>query len=776
MKSTTIIFLMLFMRVCFLAAQQENVTLSGYVRDASSGEELLGATVLVKGSQEGAVTNLYGFYSISLKPGQYEIHVSFLGYETGILAIQLLGDSNQSIELLPNSLSLEAVEVTADSKEDRILEVGSGIEKVSMEQMRKMPKLLGEVDIIRNIQLLPGISTVGEGTSGFNVRGGGADENLILLDEAPVFNAAHVMGFFSVFNSDAIKDVKIYKGGLPAQYGGRLSSVLDVRQLEGNSKKLGVKGGIGLLSSRLTVEGPIQKDKTSFLVSGRRSYMDVFSRLSGDEELKENSLYFYDFNAKLNHKFTESDRVFFSYYSGKDVMKLGNLFSSSWGNNTMTFRWNHIFSPRLFSNITVTNSNYHYNLTGNHGPDAWDWVSNILNRTFKADAAYFVSSNRTIDFGAQVNVQEYVPGTIIPLGEKSAVRRMEMAKEYALESGVYVSWDEKFNEQWKMQAGIRYADFRRMGGSQFIYRDGLKDREAIIDTLSFSKTQRMASYYGVEPRTNVSFTPNGHTAFKASYHRANQFVHLISNTNAPSPIDVWKPSNAYLKPAQVDQVSLAWVKGMRNNRFELVVESYFKDYSRIVDFKDGAQLQFNEALETEILEGIGRAYGLEASIEKKEGRFTGRLSYTLSRSERKVEGINEGNWYRANFDKPHDLSIFGLYQWNKKWDFSANFVLASGRPFTQPIAKYEWDGITLPIMGERNAHRIPTYHRLDIAANLNPEGKRGSWSFGLYNVYARRNAYSIFFRQRENSIQTEAVRLSILGSVIPSVTYNFKFY
>jgi hypothetical protein len=595
------------------------------------------------------------------------------------------------------------------------------------------------------------------------------------LDEAPVFNAAHVMGFFSVFNADAIKDVKIYKGGLPAQYGGRLSSVLDVRQLEGNSKKLGVKGGIGLLSSRLTVEGPIQKDKTSFLVSGRRSYMDVFTRLSGDSELKDNSLYFYDFNAKLNHKFSDSDRVFFSYYSGKDVMKLGDLFSSSWGNNTMTFRWNHIFNPRLFTNITLTNSNYFYNITGDHGPDSWDWVSNILNRTFKADAAYFVSSNRTIDFGVQSNLQAYVPGTIIPLSEKSAVRRLEMAKEYALESGLYVSWDEKFNEQWKMQAGVRYADFRRMGGSQFIYRDGLIDQEAIIDTLNFVKTQTMASYNGIEPRLNVSFTPNGQTAIKASYHRANQFVHLISNTNAPSPIDVWKPSNAYLKPAQVDQISLGFVRGIKDNAFELVLESYYKDYRRILDFKDGAQLQFNEALETETLEGIGRAYGLEASIEKKEGRLTGRISYTLSRSERKVKGINNGEWYRANFDKPHDLSIFGLYQLNKKWDFSANFVLASGRPFTQPIGKYEWDGMTLPVMGERNAHRIPTYHRLDIAANLSPEGKRGSWSFGLYNVYARRNAYSIFFRQQENSNQTEAVRLSILASVIPSVTYNFKF-
>ncbi|EOZ91599.1 TonB-dependent receptor [Indibacter alkaliphilus LW1] len=775
MYKTITIFLMLFLHVCLLMAQQEKMTLSGYVRDASTGEELLGATVLIRGTSEGAVTNLYGFYSISIRPDQYYLQVSYMGFESKTIEIELQADLNLSIELMPSNLSLEMVEVSAIAKDEKILEIGSGIERVSMEQMRKMPKLLGEVDLIRNIQLLPGISTVGEGTSGFNVRGGGADENLILLDEAVVFNAAHVMGFFSVFNSDAIKDVKIYKGGLPAQYGGRLSSVLDVRQLEGNSKKLQVKGGIGLLSSRLTVEGPIQKDKTSFLLAGRRSYMDVFTKLSGDEELKNNNLYFYDFNAKVNHKFSDKDRIFLSYYSGKDVMKLGDLFSSSWGNNTMTFRWNHVFNPRLFTNITVTNSNYFYHIIGSHGPDAWDWKSSILNQTFKADAAYFVNPNRTIDFGLQSNMQDYVPGTIVPTSEESAVNFLEMAKEHAIESGAYVSWNEKINEQWKFEVGLRYVDFRRLGGTQYIYQDGVMERDAIIDSVSFSRHQTMARYNGLEPRFNLSFTPNKTTAIKASFHRANQFVHLISNTNSPSPIDVWKPSNAYLKPAQVDQVSLGLVRGIQNNNFELVVEGYYKDYRRVLDFKDGARLTFNETLETEVLEGIGRAYGLEASVEKKEGRFTGRISYTLSRSERKVNGINQGEWYRANFDKPHDLSIYGLYQLNKKWDFSANFVLASGRPFTQPIGKYEWEGMILPVIGERNAHRIPTYHRLDISANLNPEGKRGSWSFGLYNVYARRNAYSIFFRQQEASPQTEAVRLSILGSVIPSVTYNFKF-
>ncbi|WP_157972206.1 TonB-dependent receptor [Pleomorphovibrio marinus] len=775
MKKTTITLLMFLLNLNLLIAQQEKVILSGYVRDGTSGEELLGATVLVLGSQEGAITNLYGFYSLQLTPGIHRVQVSYMGYESHVSEVLTDKPTNLNIELMPADYALETVEVSAIANDEKILEIGSGIERVSMEQMRKMPKLFGEVDLIRNIQLLPGISTVGEGTSGFNVRGGGADENLILLDEATVFNAAHVMGFFSVFNSDAIKDVKIYKGGLPAQYGGRLSSVLDVRQLEGNSKKLNVKGGIGLLSSRLTVEGPILKDKTSFLVAGRRSYMDVFTRLSGDEELKNNNLYFYDFNAKINHKFSDKDRVFLSYYSGNDVMKLGDLFSSNWGNNTMTLRWNHVFNPKLFTNITVTNSSYFYHIMGSHGPDSWDWKSSILNQNFKADAAYFVNPNRTIDFGFQTNMQDYVPGTIVPTGEESAVNAIEMAKEYAIESGAYVSWNEKINDRWKVELGVRYVDFRRLGGRQYLYQGEVKEREAIVDSLSFSRYQTMASYNGIEPRFNLSYTPNRETALKASFHRANQFVHLISNTTSPSPIDVWKPSNAYLRPAQVDQVSVALVRGLFNNNVELVVESYYKDYRRVVDFKDGARLEFNETLETEVLEGIGRAYGLEASLEKKEGRFTGRISYTLSRSERKIAGINQGQWYRANFDKPHDLSVYGLYQLNKKWDFSANFVLASGRPFTQPVGKYKWDGMVLPVMGDRNAHRIPVYHRLDIAANLNPEGKRGSWSFGLYNVYARRNAYSVFFRQQENSTQTEAVRLSVLGSVLPSVTYNFKF-
>ncbi|HSJ68660.1 MAG TPA: TonB-dependent receptor [Anditalea sp.] len=775
MQKTVILLIFCFLRVCFLvAAQQEKITLSGYVRDASSGEELLGASVLVKGTGDGSVTNHYGFYSLQIAEGNQILQFSYMGYETQTVTLSLDQNTTFSIELHQTDYSMEMVEVIDIAKDERIMEIGSGIERVSMDQLRKMPKLMGEVDIIRNIQMLPGITTVGEGTSGFNVRGGGADENLILLDEAPVFNAAHVMGFFSVFNSDAIKDVKIYKGGLPAKYGGRLSSVLDVRQLEGNQKKFGAKGGIGLLSSRLTLEGPIQKDRSSFLISGRRSYLDMFSLLSSDEELKNSGLYFYDLNAKVNHKISDKDRIFLSYYSGKDVLNLGDLFSSSWGNNTSTFRWNHIFNPKLFTNVTLTNSKYFYNIEGSQGADSWDWVSNIVNRTFKVDAAYFVSPSRTIDFGFQTNIQDYLPGIINPKGEKSAVNRLEMQKEYALESGLYLSWDERFSDQWKMQLGVRYADFRRLGGTQFIYQDGIKDREAIIDTLHFARNETMASYNGIEPRLNLSYTPNNRTAIKASYHRANQFVHLISNTNAPSPIDIWKPSNAYMKPAQVDQISFALVRGIKDNTFELVVESYYKDYRRIQEFKDGGQLLFNSTLETEILEGIGRAYGLEASIEKKEGRFTGRLSYTLSRSERKVQGINQGEWYRANFDKPHDLNVFGLYQLNKKWDFSANFVIASGRPFTQPIGKYELDGITMPIIGERNAHRIPTYHRLDIAANLSPEGKRHSWSFGLYNAYSRRNAYSIFFRQQENSTLNEAVRLSILGSVIPSVTYNFK--
>jgi hypothetical protein len=757
-------------------AQEARSVLSGHVKDASTGEDLIGATVRIPGSNTGAVSNQYGYFSLNLPRTVHEVQVSYIGYEPQLLHVAMDQDRNVVVLLEPEGIAMETVVISAESSEvDRIQEIGMSVERVSISQLQKMPKLLGEVDLIRNITLMPGISTIGEGTSGFNVRGGGADENLILLDEAPVYNAAHVMGFFSVFNPDAIKDAKIYKGGLPAMYGGRLSSVLDVRQLDGNKNNFEAYGGIGNLSSRLAISGPIQKGRTSFLVAGRRSYLDQFARFSNNEDTRNSGIFFYDLNTKINHVISEKDKIYFSYYLGKDHMKLADMFKTQWGNSTTTFRWNHIFNPRLFSNLTVLGSKYDYKIGVYDGANAFEWKSNIGNQAVKYDVTFFITPETTLDFGIHSAKQEFEPGTVTPSGEESGINPMLMPKEKALESALYVSIDQKISEKLKVQAGLRLADFRRLGGVQYVYENDVFDREAIIDTLDFGRWGQMANFLRLEPRMNLSYQLDNQTVIKGSYHHTNQFVQLVSNTSSPSPIDIWKPANNYIQPSQVHQIALGMVKTSASKKYEFLLEGFYKNYNHINEFKNGAQLTFNRTLETEILKGIGRAYGMEVSAEKKQGRLTGRISYTLSKSERKVEGINQGNWYNANFDKPHDLSAFAIFELNKKWNFSANFVYATGRPLTMVVGRYEHHGRTFPIMGERNAHRIPDYHRLDISANLQPEGKKGTWSFGLYNAYSRRNPYSIFFRPNENGDGTEAVRLSILGSVMPSVTYNFKF-
>ncbi|MFN7118290.1 MAG: TonB-dependent receptor [Saprospiraceae bacterium] len=771
----------LFLMTALSGFAQEKVTLSGHIRDASNGEQLIGANVFLKDQGTGASTNVYGFYSLSVAPGTYEVLVSYLGFQNKTLQVELTANKTLDIELDPEGVVINEVVVTAKQADRNVQDIEMSVERLNAAQIRQIPQVLGEADLIRSIQLLPGVSTVGEGATGFNVRGGNVDQNLILLDEATVYNSSHLFGLFSVFNVDAIKDAKLYKGGIPARYGGRLSSVLDVRQRDGNKKNLAASGGIGLIASRLTVEGPIQKDESSFMIAGRRSYGDLFLKLTPD--LNDNVVYFYDLNAKVNFKLGEKDHLYLSGYFGKDVFNFGDDFASDWGNTTASLRWNHLFSSKLFANFTAIYSDYGYSFGVPDGTQAFDWDSRIFNHVLKGDLSYFFSPTSKLEFGAEGNYYRFHPGNARGVGSESIFNEINIQHQYALEAAAYISYEHEPIKNLTLQYGLRYSLFQRLGKENiYLYENGVPtDKNAIIDTVAYGSWEPIKTFSAPEPRFSANYVLNNENSIKFSYNRMQQYIHLVSNTTSATPVDIWTPSGKYVKPATVDQVALGYFRNFKNNMYEASVEGFYKNFKNLLDFKDGAELLLNETLETELLTGNGRAYGLELSVRKNEGVLTGWISYTLSRSERKVPGINEDEYYPSNYDKTHNLSITGAYKLNEKWNFSANFAYATGRPITYPESRYEYDGIIIPHYGNRNGARVPDYHRLDIGAQYipNPDSQKrwkSSWDFGIYNVYGRRNAYSIFFRQNEdNPLQTEAVRLSIFGSLLPYVTYNFSF-
>ncbi|MEM9830064.1 MAG: TonB-dependent receptor [Bacteroidota bacterium] len=770
--------------------RQEKVTISGYVTDAATGEELIGATVYVQELEIGTVTNVYGYYSLSVPPGEYTIGLSYIGYQRQNLTVPIEESQTLNVEMLSEEVQLQEIVVTAAEVVPEVQEIEMSTAKVDIQTIQKMPALLGEVDVIRSIQLLPGVSTVGEGAPGFNVRGGSIDQNLILLDEAPVFSSSHLLGFFSVFNPDAIKDIKLYKGGIPARYGGRLSSVLDVRQKEGNTKKFGLKGGIGLISSRLLVEGPIQKDKSSFMVAGRRSYGDLFLRLSNNEDINNSIVYFYDLNTKVNYKINDRNRIYLSGYFGRDVFggAVENL-RFDWGNRTGTIRWNHLFNDKLFSNFTAIYSDYNYQLAfADEGTDAtleeFEWQSGVTNRNLQADFTYFPSPSSTIDFGVSGIYYDFNPGSVkIRTSDEPAEFPLDLDEEHAIEAAAYFNHEKKFGDRVTVQYGLRYSAFANVGRRDvFEYQNGNPSPEnPVTDTVSYGAGEIIEFYNGWEPRFSINYSLSEQTALKASYNRMFQYIQLVSNTTAATPIDIWAPANQYIRPAIVDQVALGYFRNFRQNTYEFSAEVYYKNFQDLIDFRNGAELILNETLETELLSGTGRAYGLELLLKKREGRWTGWLSYTLARTERQVDGINNNEYYPSNFDKPHDVSLVLNYNISEKWNASANFAYMTGRPTTPPSGRFVYEGIVVPDYTSRNGARTPDYHRLDLSVNYEPPPKpgrrwRNSWNFGVYNVYARRNPYSVFFRpSEENPAITEAVQLSIFANIIPSVTYNFTF-
>ena len=784
MKQFSTFLLLLVLTIPAMAEFAGVVTLSGYLKNKANGEALIGATVFIPELKTGVITNPYGFYSISVVPGTYSVNFSFIGYQTQSPSVNLTTSKQLNIMLEEETKQIDEVVVTGEKKNRNVENLQMSMEKVQVKMIKKLPSFMGEIDIIKSITLLPGIQNGGEGSSGLYVRGGGPDENLMILDEAPVYNASHLLGFFSVFNSDAINDVQVYKGGIPAEYGGKASSVIDIRMKDGNSQKLGVNGGIGNISSRLTVEAPIIKDKWSFIISGRRTYADYLGKLMGVEQLKENQLYFYDLNLKTNAQINAKNRVYLSAYTGSDYFKVGESIYMKWGNLTSTARWNHLFTDKLFSNTSLIFSRYNYNLgVPGSGADQFDWTSQISDYNFKEDFSWYLNSKNKLTLGFNLIYHHFEPGQV-DANEKSYFTDLKLANYNALDNSVYISNEQAIGSRLTMRYGLRYSYFQQIGKGkvrEYLHPDQPNEKE-VIGTIEYGSGKLVPpAYHNLEPRLALKYMLNPESSIKASYNRMVQNLHLISNTNSPTPLDIWLPSSTYIKPLIANQVGLGYFRNFKKNMFETSAEVYYKKMENVIDYVDGAELFLKENLETELLHGSGYAYGLELYAKKQEGRLTGWLSYTLARSMRKIPGINEGKAYPSSYDRTHNVSLVANYDLSKRWNFSTSWIFATGNPTSYPIAKYDVQGNTMYYYAARNSNRIPDYHRLDISFTYdfkkNERRKvKQSINFSIYNLYARRNAYSVTFRQNDdNPNVSEATRLSIIGSMIPSVTYNFNF-
>ncbi len=787
-KKTLILLFLLFAFTTSFA--QDRFTLSGIISDAKSNETLIGVNIASKNTKAFTVTNEYGFYSLTLPKGEYEISISYVGFQTIEETISLTENTKRNYSLSDSGQQLQEVVITEKSKSN-ISKPEMSVNKMSIATIKQMPVVLGEVDVLKAILFLPGVTNAGEGQSGFNVRGGGADQNLILLDEATIFNSSHVFGFFSVFNPDAIKDLKLYKGGIPARFGGRASSVLDIYQKDGNSKDFHVNGGIGLISSRLLAEGPIVKDKGSFLVGGRASYAHLFLKLTDNK----NVAYFYDLNTKLNYKLNKNNNVYVSGYFGRDIFSLNQSFTNTYGNSTLNLRWNHLYSDKVFSNLSMIYSDYYYGLQLDFV--GFNWNSGIKNYNLKYDFKYYASDKLKLSYGANAIYYNFNPGTIEPINATSGINFKQLDKKYALEPALYIDAEQKLTDKLAVNYGLRYSLFYRLGNSTVnlytndqpvSYDADLKiyEKAKPIGTEYFGRNKTMANFNNFEPRLSVAYEFNTNQSVKASYNRMVQYLQLVSNTSSPTPLDVWTPSDRYIKPQFADQVAVGYFSNLADGKYSIEVESYYKKIKNRMDYIDGADLIANEAIEQVILNGEMRSYGLELLVRKNTGKLNGWIAYTISKSQQKTPGrtpnevgINNGDWYRSAYDKLHNLAVTSTYNLNKKWTLGANFTLQTGQPVTYPNGQYVYQGVTIPSYGLRNENSLPTYHHLDFSATYIPKpdkkkGRQGEWVFSIYNIYGRKNAASISFRQNQDTGSNEAIKLSIFG-IVPSVSYNFKF-
>lgn len=783
-------FLTLFLFAFQQVSYSQNYTISGYIVDASNGETLIGAEVYLENTTLGTTTNVYGFYSLTVPSQDYNVIARYLGYKDYIIPVSLTANRTIDIELEFASNTLDEVVITAEEKDQNVRDVQMSVNKLDIQTIAKIPTLLGETEVLRSIQLLPGVTSVGEGAAGFNVRGGSIDQNLVLLDESPVYNSSHLFGFFSVFNPDAIKDVKLYKGGIPARYGGRLSSILDVRMKEGNNKQLEVNGGIGTIFSRLSVEAPIVKDKSSFIIAGRRSYIDVLAGPFLPEEQKGTVLNFYDLTMKTNYKFSDKDQIFLSGYFGRDNFGFGDDAGFNWGNKTATLRWNHLFSEKLFANLTAYYSNYDYEINfGSSSNDKFNWTANIINRSLKPEFAYYLNPNSVIRFGGQAIFYDFFPANAEAIANGTTIE-ISLAEQNAIESNIFVEHEVGFWDRFKMNYGLRLSHFNYQGGRNAYYygESDPGEEKPLIGEEYFESGSSIKTYANLEPRFSLNVDLENNSSLKASYNRTAQYIHLLSNTTASTPVDIWTPSTNNIKPQMADQVALGYFKNLDDNNIELSTEIYYKKMNNLIDYIDGADLILNEYVEGQTSFGVGRAYGLETQLQKKNGKLSGWISYTLARTERKVAGINANEWYPSRYDQTHNVSVIGFYQLSKRLTLSANFTFISGTPATFATSRYTQQGIIIPNIDSdaRNNVRIPNYHRLDLSLTIDPKDRpnrkwKGQWVFGVYNAYARKNAFSIYFGQDDvrpvldGLVNTNATRLSVIGSFIPSISYNFKF-
>lgn len=779
---------------CFSLYGQQKFTVNGYVRDATNGETLIGATVYIRSLETGAVTNEYGFYAVTIPPGNYEMTVSYVGYQSKTIALQLNTNTKADVEISPESEQLEEVVVSGEREQANAQNLEMSTNKLDIKTIVKLPAFLGEPDVLKSLLLLPGVSTVGEGASGFNVRGGSTGQNLVLLDEAPVYNTSHLFGFFSVFNPDAVKDTKLYKGAIPSRYGGRLASLLDVRMKEGNSKKPEVTGGVGTVFSRLAVEAPIIKDKASFIVAARRSYIDVLAKPFTDVFDNGAALNFYDLTAKTNYNINPRNRVYLSGYFGRDRFLFAENQGFSWGNSTASFRWNHLFSDRIFANITSLFSRYDYRLQfGNDDLNLFKWNSSISNYIFKPEFNWFINGNNEASFGGELIYYTFEPANAVGITNGDAVD-ISLDRKYNLEASVFFGNSQKISPSFSVDYGLRYSQFAYLGpGKSFVYNDTIPGkRRTVRSATNFERGEAIQKYGNLQPRVSFKWQVSELSSVKGSYNRMVQYLHLISNTTASNPLDVWAPSTGNIKPELADQFTLGWFRDLDANKsWEFSVEGYYRRSYNQVDYIDGADLLINQYLEGDLLTGAGRAYGSEFYIQKKSGKLTGWVSYTLGRTELKVEGINNFNWYPTRFDQTHNLKISGFYDLSKRWSFSSSFVFTSGTPATFPTSRFIVQNILIPynITDSRNNVRLPAYHRLDISFRLDGKTiKKGKdrknqdyWVFSIYNLYGRKNPFSIYFSQRDERTPTglipeaQATQLAIVGTLIPSISYNFKF-
>lgn len=787
-------YLLIFLILCssYKISAQELFSLNGKVTD-SDENAIENVGVFITELNKLVETDENGNFEIALQKGAYTLIADYPGYNTYKSTIKISKNQKITIKLVSlGSDVLDEIVITANQKKLNIRKPEMSVNKLTAAEIKKMPVVLGETDVLKSILLLPGVVNSGEGTSGFNVRGGGSDQNLIQLDDATVYGSSHLYGFFSIFNADVIQDLKLYKGGIPARFGGRASSVLEISQRNGDPEKFKANGGIGLLSSRLLFEGPIVKDKLSYIIGARSSYAHLFLKLTDIES----AAYFYDVNAKINYTLNEKNNFYLSGYYGRDVFKFKQSLNNSFGNTIVNLRWNHIYNSNLYSNTSLVYSDYFYGLT--LGFVGFTWDSGIKNYTFKHDFTHNTSDKLNLKYGFGAIYYDFNPGEIKPDDAESSINDYQIPHKFAFEPSLYLEAEHELSERVTINYGLRYSMFYRLGEEMV---NNYANNEAVIydsETQTYSegkaisqtyyrKNKTIESFGNFEPRFAVSLVLDDDRSLKGSYNRMTQYVHLISNTNAATPLDIWAPSGNLIKPQIVDQGAVGYFQNIADDKYSVEIESYLKIGQNRLDYIDGANLIGNRNIEQVLLNGKTRAHGVEILFRKNTGKFTGFVAYTISKAEQQTKGrnanevgINYGKWYRSPYDRTHDLSIVGSYNLNKKWNFNANFTLQSGRPVTYPNGHYEYLGQNVPIYDYRNNYSLPSFHHLDISASYTPKpnkikGWQSEWVFGIYNVYNRKNAASINFRENEDFAgKTEAAKLSIFG-IVPSVTYNFKF-